>query len=443
MMVHRFLVCLALVLLAGPGWSVPAIASAAQDGSVRPVPLVPIPSLLTGAIRKNASGPVGDFYAGRGFRPLWVRDGIVSSEAQALLGILDSARLDGLKPSRYSPDKLRKMMARADTGDVAALAKAEIGLSKAFAKYVGDLRRTDKSGLEYADPALIPKKPDPELVLRVAALAPSFADYIRSMGWMSAHYVRIRGYIGIAQQQGSDDHVLRALRLNLERARFLPSPAVRHIVVDIASARLWYYQGGQEAGSMRVVVGALKTPSPMLAGSLNYAILNPYWNVPDYLIRDNIARKVLTGRTLKSMHMEILSDWTPDARKVDPSTVNWQAVAAGQMELRMRELPGPANSMGKVKFVFPNTHGIYLHDTPNTDLFVKDDRHLSNGCIRLEKAAELGKWMLGQPVVNTRNKAPEQAIAFRVPVPVYLTYLTATTNDQGVGFLPDVYGMDK
>src|SRR5690606_3700974 len=149
------------------------------------------------------------------------------------------------------------------------------------------------------------------------------------------------------------------LRRNLERARVLPSADVRHIVVDASSAQLWYYQDGERVGTMKVVVGNNETQTPLLAGYLNYASLNRYWNVPDYLVRDNIARKVLSGRSLYSMNMQALSDWSANPRVIDPATIDWQAVASGRWDLRVRELPGPANSMGKVKYIFPNDHGIY------------------------------------------------------------------------------------
>jgi murein L,D-transpeptidase YcbB/YkuD len=94
-----------------------------------------------------------------------------------------------------------------------------------------------------------------------------------------------------------------------------------------------------------------------------------------------------------------------------------------------------------VKFLFPNDEGIYLHDTPNRDLLVKEDRHLSNGCIRLEDAPALGRWMMGKSF-GTKSEAPEQAVPLPAPVPVYLTYLTATAGTKGVALLADVYGRD-
>lgn len=397
-------------------------------------------ALLADAIEREAGGKIGKFYKARDYRPVWVDDGLIGPDAQVFLRYLGDARLDGLKSSRYDPDGLREDIARADSKAPEDLAKAEVALSKAFARYVQDMRRTRDVGMDFAGDELKPPKLKDDAILKVATRR-NFSRYLRNLEWMSPHYGRMRELLRKALANGSAARVVDVVRLNLERARVLPSADVRHIVVDSATARLWYYQDGKEAGTMRVVVGTAQTQTPLLAGYINYAVLNPYWNVPDYLTRDNVARKILSGRTLESMHMQVLSDWGPNPQVVDPRTVNWQAVAAGQQDVRVRELPGPSNSMGKVKFIFPNDHGIYLHDTPNTDLLRKSDRHLSNGCIRLERAFELGKWMMGKALV-TKTSEPEQAVPLPVPVPVYLTYLTATGTKKGITLLDDVYGLD-
>lgn len=433
--VHAVLIGLAV--LASPISSFSAMAAAE-------VPVASASDAIAHAIGHRASGAYEDFYESRGYRPLWIEGGIVGPDAQRLLKLLDDAALDGLKPSRYKASRLRKAIAAADLGDPDDLARAEVDLTRAFVRYVQDSRRVRDVGIDYADPALKPEKPGVERVLRAAVLGKSFGDYIQSMGWMSPHYVDMRGILKTALDKQLDPQVIRAIRRNLERARHLPPASVRHIVVDAASARLWYYQAGKEVGSMKVVVGAQATQTPLLIGSLNYAIVNPYWNVPDYLIRDNVARKVLSGRTLASMHMEALSDWSATPAVLDPATLDWQAIAAGQQAIRIRELPGPHNSMGAVKFVFPNDQGIYLHDTPNRDLFRKDDRHLSNGCIRLEKAWVLGRWMMGKALDDRpKSSIPEFAIPMPATVPVYLTYLTVTRDKAGrIAMLPDIYGHD-
>jgi L,D-transpeptidase YcbB len=254
--------------------------------------------------------------------------------------------------------------------------------------------------------------------------------------------VQLRTLLGTAEARGAPDDVVRRLRLNLDRARVLPGPWTHNVVIDAASGRLWYYQAGKQELTMRVVIGKPESPTPMLAGTLQYAILNPYWNVPTDLVQTLIAPKVLAGKSLADMGLEALSDWSLTPAKLDPTSINWQAVASGKQELRVRQLPGASNSMGRVKFMFPNKQGIYLHDTPERELLTKEDRHFSNGCIRLEDAEKLGKWLLGISV-RAAVKDPEQIVALPAPVPVYLTYFSAIETKQGLEFREDVYGLDR
>jgi L,D-transpeptidase YcbB len=175
---------------------------------------------------------------------------------------------------------------------------------------------------------------------------------------------------------------------------------------------------------------------------MQYAIINPYWNVPVDLAQTLVAPKVLAGKSVRKMGFEVLSDWSATAERVDPKSVDWPAVAAGDEEIRVRQLPGGSNSMGRVKFMFPNDQGIFLHDTPDRALFAKPARHFSNGCVRLEDAAGLGQWLLGKPLRANASKQPERPVPLAAPVPVYMTYFTATSTKDGVGFLRDVYGRD-
>ncbi|WP_242776438.1 L,D-transpeptidase family protein [Sphingopyxis sp. YF1] len=434
---------LAICAIAALPLTVASAHAAPKKASKTVTKAAPAPAspALVAAIRAEAGGDLKSFYGERGYRPLWVRAGKIGPDAQSLLGWLDSAELDGLKSSSYRPDRLRALISAARSGSPEAVARAELALSDAFARYVRDMRTPGKAKMIYADRSLKPKRLAAAAVLRAAAFPQDFGAYLTGMGWMSEHYLRLRNLAAHAGKAGASKQDLARLRLNLDRARILPGPYVYHIVVDASSGQLWYYGAGKRAGSMKVVVGAPETQTPMLAGRLQWAILNPYWNVPDYLAQKSIAPKVLAGRSLASLRMEALSDWGSNPQKLDPATIDWQAVAAGDRALRLRELPGGANSMGKVKFLFPNKEGIYLHDTPERALLAKPDRHFSNGCIRLEDAAELGRWLMQRPIA-TRSKTPEQAVPLPAQVPVYLTYITAVATKRGIAFRDDVYGRD-
>ena len=235
------------------------------------------------------------------------------------------------------------------------------------------------------------------------------------------------------------------IRLNLARARQLPAPAIgRHLVVDAAGQRLLVYDGSRLVDSMKVIVGKPTEPTPMLAALIRYTTINPYWNVPPDLVASRIAQNVLSGGLgyLQLKGYQIMSDWSPTATPLDPTTIDWQAAAAGRLDLPVRQLPGPGNMMGAMKFMFPNKFGVYLHDTPDKGLFSDTDRRKSSGCVRLEDAARLARWIYGS-VPQAPRGAGEYNVPLDHPVPVYITYLTAAPTQSGVAFRDDVYGRDK
>jgi murein L,D-transpeptidase YcbB/YkuD len=215
-------------------------------------------------------------------------------------------------------------------------------------------------------------------------------------------------------------------------------------MVVAAAARLYMIEDGRIVDSMRVVVGKAgpHTQTPMLASTIYYATLNPYWHVSPELVRSLTAKNVLDQGIsyLTSRGYQVLADDGSD-RLLDPETVDWRAVADGSLKVRVRQLPGPANSMGEVKFGFPNAYDIYLHDTPVKALFSEDDRDLSHGCIRLENAEALARWMMGRDP-EARSDQPELNVPLPTPVPIYITYLTAQAHDGQLSFVNDVYGRD-
>src|SRR5437588_9756779 len=160
----------------------------------------------------------------------------------------------------------------------------------------------------------------------------------------------------------------------------------RFVLVDAASARLYMMDEGRVQDSMRVIVGKPETPTPELKGVLNYETLNPYWHVTPDLTRTLIAANVLKqGPSYLTSHgYDVVSGFANDAQVIPATSIDWQAVAAGNAQVFVRQRPGPANSLGNFKFDIPNSDGIYLHDTPKKELFALAQRNLSHGCVRLE-----------------------------------------------------------
>lgn len=197
----------------------------------------------------------------------------------------------------------------------------------------------------------------------------------------------------------------------------------RYILVDAASARLYMMEDGHVRDSMKVIVGKPDTPTPALSGFINYETLNPYWHVTPDVAKTVIAPRVLKDGDAYLEHQgyQVMSAFANDAQILSPDGVDWKSVAAGDTKIYVRQLPGPANSLGHFKFDIPNGDGIYLHDTPKKELFAQDNRDLSHGCVRLEDAQRLARWMLGKdPPVPT---APEQHLLLPKAVPITISYL--------------------
>lgn len=204
----------------------------------------------------------------------------------------------------------------------------------------------------------------------------------------------------------------------------------RSVLVDAASARLYMMEDGRVRDSMRVIVGKPETPTPALTSVIHYETLNPYWHVTADLAKTLIAPRVLQDGTsyLTTRGYEVVSAFGPHAQVISPDSVDWKAVADGRTEVLVRQRPGPANSLGQVKFDLPDGDGIYLHDTPKKDLFAQDARNLSHGCVRLEDAQKLARWMLGKE--PPAASGPEEHILLPRPVPITISYLDARAQMQ-------------
>ncbi|MFC7535888.1 L,D-transpeptidase family protein [Sphingomonas sp. GCM10030256] len=373
--------------------------------------------------------------------PRWLRPGQEQAAAD-LVALMAASRVDGLDPRRYRTKELQRALRAAWGGSPLAAQRAERLLSDAFVDYVRDLRQGPDLGIIYVDPQLRSQALDARAILEGAARQADLVRYVQTMGWMHPYYAPLRN----ALTDGGHDQQQRALlALNLERVRALPgSEAGRYVLMNAAQQRLFMMERGEVVDMMRVVVGKPVHATPMMAALIRYTSLNPYWNVPPDLVAERVAPFVLKEGIgfLKAKGYQVLSDWGDAPEVVDPRTVDWKAVAAGTREIRVRQLPGPANGMGAMKFMFPNPQGIYLHDTPSTELFSEASRLFSGGCVRLEAAPRLAAWLYNGRAPKAQGAKPEQKVMLDKPVPVYLTYLTAVPSGSSVAFYQDIYGRD-
>ena len=219
---------------------------------------------------------------------------------------------------------------------------------------------------------------------------------------------------------------LAQIAANMERYRWLPrSFGNRYIFVNVPAFHLEAYDSGQKALEMKVIVGQEyeDKATPVFADSMETVVFRPYWNVPPDIAAKEIFPK---GEAyMAANNMEVFND-------------------GGQRGVRQR--PGPKNALGFVKFLFPNDFNIYLHDTPNHELFNKDVRAFSHGCIRVEKPAELAQWVLGWPADKVeqamRDGPDNRGVKIPRKIPVYITYFTTFINNGQLYFGNDLYNRD-
>jgi murein L,D-transpeptidase YcbB/YkuD len=414
----------ALALASVPSWAqTPAATSAA----------VPSYSSL------QANDDISRFYTASKNAPIWFRAGQADAGPE-LVAILKRASVDGFARGPELAAGVEAALAKAQTGDPAAVQAAERAMSSAWIAYVQAIS-APTPGMLYGEKWVTPTIPSSFQVLRLALNAPSLAQHLKSVSDVNPIYSALREE-AVKQAALPDGGKSSRYAANLERARSIPAKG-KFVLVDAATARLWMYQDGRPVDSMKVVVGKLDYRTPMVASVIWYATFNPYWHVPDHLIVQTIAKRVQErGEAyLKQNGYQIVSDYGANAQSIPASSIDWKAVAAGTVKIKMRQLPGPTNSMGKMKFNFANPEGIYLHDTPTKAYFAQSNRTLSNGCIRLEDAKRLGRWLLGREPVPPTSEA-EQHVQLPQGVPVYVTYLTARPDLGEQALVRDVYGWD-
>ena len=421
---------------------VPAAANATQAAEA--VPPVAAPAVAAPAATLSAMTAVSAFY--NQYKPtIWFKGGTATPAAAQLVTILRRAPIEGLSFGPQVADQVEAAVRQAASGAPADVASAEQILSAALVTYVQALKRPTP-GMIYAYSVLSPQGGRADQILLTAAAAPSLEVYLSAASNINPIYASIRDAAWRQAQAAGNLTPDPRLLANLERARTLPARG-KFALVDSASQRLLMYENGQVVDSMKVVVGdkvGLGLPTPLIASIMHYMTFNPYWNVPHHLVRKNVAPGYLKqggAKYLKSKGYEVMSDWTDNATVLDPTTIDWKAVQAGDKLIRVRTLPGPTNSMGKMKFPFPNGEDIFLHDTPAREHFAKAQRTISNGCVRLEDAKRFARWLLGREPVSPSD-GTEVRVQLPAGVPIYLTYLTAQPTETGLTYLKDVYDWD-
>ncbi|WP_162098459.1 L,D-transpeptidase family protein [Nitritalea halalkaliphila] len=242
---------------------------------------------------------------------------------------------------------------------------------------------------------------------------------------------------------------MQKLAVNMERLRWLPDTLKEEtvIVVNIANFRMDLIQNRDTLFSTEAIVGKNYRKTPVFNAEMSYLVFSPTWTVPPTILANDVLPAVKKDMNyLKSKQMRVL---TFDGKEVDPTKINWQSLSARGFPYMIRQDPGPQNSLGAVKFMFPNRYNVYIHDTPSREQFGRDNRALSSGCIRIREPERLAVLLLEdqgwtpERIAAAMKRKTEENVRLKRPIPVVLLYLTAWTDEGGrLQWREDIYTRD-
>ncbi|WP_448950724.1 L,D-transpeptidase family protein [Labrys neptuniae] len=453
---------------------------------------------------------ISDFYNLRGGAPLWIDNGVLTPTAKALVERMSHADEDGLDASAFRVAGLDSLA----TSDADARADAEIGLTSAILTYVRQAAagRVDTKEIS-RDIAKASNMPDPLAALASVAIAsdpvavldgynPSSPQYLAlkqklaevraasaaaaqstlpmvpagptlKVGMTDTRVAVLRTRLGLIASDADndlyDEAVQNAVRdfqagsnlkasgtlspatvvalnaalrqprvdteseiiANMERWRWLPHDmGLTNVFVNVPEYKVWFTKDGVLSYEARVVVGKANTPTPIFSDTMSFVVVNPSWNVPQSIIKKEYLPKLAQ----------------------DPGYLERRGYevtyVGGQMQVR--QPPGERNALGFIKFMFPNNFSVYLHDTPQRNLFSRDERAFSHGCVRVDNPYKFAELVMGadngwtEDRVRSLQGGEEQRIDLKEKIPVHIAYFTAYVDGDGqLQRLDDVYGYDR
>jgi murein L,D-transpeptidase YcbB/YkuD len=372
--------------------------------------------------KQNVGQVVSNLYKSRGFRPIWIGKGQKQPDLQQFFQLVDD-RKHGLHTDEFGIDALRQEQPP-------DLIQFEIGVTSAMVRYAEALARKDV---------------DVQQVLNEAIASGSIAGLGDRLAPRHREYARLGSALLTAPEEDRPK-----IELNMERWRQIPDDlGQRHIRINIPAFDLQVREGDQTPLKMKVVVGTNETKTPLLNSEMKQVVFSPYWNIPESILTKEILPKIRQNPNyLTRENLEVVRVSGKRLDVVDSRDIDWDDVDAKEIQLRQK--PGVKNSLGLVKFIFPNEYDVYLHDTPADSLFERQFRNLSHGCVRVEKPQELAEYVLrDQPewtaerIRMAMQAGEEKHVALKDPLPVHIFYFTAWVDEAGALHLEkDIYGYD-
>ena len=246
-----------------------------------------------------------------------------------------------------------------------------------------------------------------------------------------------------------NENLVKSLEVNMERMRWLPwNFGQKFIVCNIADQTVFMIQDKDTVYSTRAIVGREYRSTPVFEADMNHLVFSPTWTIPPTILANDVIPSVKKDiNYLSSKNMQVIDR---SGKVIPTQSIEWSNMSGRNFPYMIRQAPGPTNALGLVKFMFPNSYNVYIHDTPSRELFAKDDRALSSGCIRIQNPAELAEILLKDmdwdqsKIKAAMNLGREQTVRLPEPVTVFISYLTAWTDLQGrAHFRSDIYNRDN
>ncbi len=396
------------------------------------------------------------FYAERSEAPVWITPMGFSAKAQAAIDEIGQADDWGLSAAAF-----RLPPAGVLPATIEAQAEAEIALQLAILQYARFARggRANPSSLS----KIIDQSPsfrDPKAVLVEIAATDAPDDYLRSLHPKHEQFHFLRQALLKARGEGDgakktrNERDIQRILINMERWRWMPEDLGRTFVQNnIPEFMLYVVKDGKRIHADKIVVGLLRYATPIFSADMRTIVFNPEWTVPPTIVRENLLPNLRGGGSWFGGGSSILREHglrvRYNGRIVDPSSINWSSV--NMANIAFTQAPGPTNVLGKLKFLYPNKHIVYMHDTIKRDLFKRTMRAEGHNCIRMADPSKLAEVLLAEDkgwetakIKDLLDKGDDTAINLDHPFPVHTTYFTAVADADGkVTSFADVYGLDK
>ncbi len=389
------------------------------------------------------------------------------------LGQIDPQSIDRawtLAPAEIDP--LALLHRERNHGQLVSALHALLPTAPAYWALVNELERLELDGEALTavptGPAIAPGARHP----RIAAVARRLSEAGHYQGPISEHYgeelaaavrdfqtrngIEAEGLIGprtVRAMNRDAQHQLATLVANLERWRWLPRDlGERHLRVNAAAYTLEIHDGAQVTFESRVIVGKAARKTPLLSSAIERLVLNPNWYVPRRIaVRDLLPKIKADPGYLTANGFELKVSWEPDAERVQPDAVDWDAMGPNNFPYYLQQGPGERNALGRIKFLFDNDFAVYLHDTPARALFNRSERMFSSGCVRVEAVVELAEFLLRhhsdtppETAAEVLESGDRKQLRLAEAMPVHLMYWTAFANADGtLSFRNDAYGHDE